>query len=82
MDPSFHSQELTDLCATLQIRLEAPLNLTATHHRCLHTGADSDRVPQRTYDPEATKRHFKLHLISFSLARPVVFLLGLSKLTR
>ena len=68
MDPSFHSQELTDLCATLQIRLEA------THHRRLHTGADSDRVPQRTYDPEAEKRHFKLHLISFSLAGQVVFL--------
>ncbi|CAB1421548.1 unnamed protein product [Pleuronectes platessa] len=37
MDPSFHSQELTDLCATLQIRLEATLDLTATHHRRLHT---------------------------------------------
>ncbi|CAB1457859.1 unnamed protein product [Pleuronectes platessa] len=37
MDPSFHSQELTDLCATLQIRLEATLDLTAKHHRRLHT---------------------------------------------
>ncbi|CAB1455306.1 unnamed protein product [Pleuronectes platessa] len=43
-NPSFHSQELTDLCATLQIRLKAT---------------------QRTCDPEAAKRHFKLHLISF-----------------
>ena len=41
------------------------LNLTATHHRCLHIGADLDRVPQRTYDPEATKTHFNLHLISW-----------------
>ncbi|CAB1420484.1 unnamed protein product [Pleuronectes platessa] len=37
IDPSFHSQELTNLCATLQIRLEATLDLTATHHRRLHT---------------------------------------------
>ncbi|CAB1438533.1 unnamed protein product [Pleuronectes platessa] len=37
MDPSFHSQELTDLCATLQIILEDTLDLTATHHRRLHT---------------------------------------------
>ncbi|CAB1426620.1 unnamed protein product [Pleuronectes platessa] len=58
---------------TLQIRLEATLDLTTTHHRRPHTGEDSDRVPQRSYDPEAAKRHFRLHLIRFSVARPVVF---------
>ncbi|XP_034442020.1 uncharacterized protein C14orf93-like [Hippoglossus hippoglossus] len=61
--PSFRSQELTDMCATLQTRLEGCPKYTTTHHRRLHTGENSDRVPPRTYDPEAAKRHFKPHMI-------------------
>ena len=33
--PSFRSQELTELCATLQSRLEARPKYRATHHRRL-----------------------------------------------
>ncbi|XP_034466959.1 uncharacterized protein C14orf93-like [Hippoglossus hippoglossus] len=61
--PSFRSQELADLCATLQARLEAGQTYRATHHMRLHTGADSDRLPPRSYDPEAAKRHFKPQMI-------------------
>lgn len=61
--PSFRSKELTDLCATLQARLEANPKYTATHHRRLHIGPDSDRNPPNTYEPDAAKRHFKAHLI-------------------
>ncbi|XP_034454725.1 uncharacterized protein C14orf93-like [Hippoglossus hippoglossus] len=43
--PSFRSQELANLCAKLQTRLEAGQKYTATRHRWLHTGADSDRLP-------------------------------------
>ncbi|KAG7481539.1 hypothetical protein MATL_G00067630 [Megalops atlanticus] len=61
--PSFRSQELTNLCATLQARLEANRKYTATHHRRLYTGPHSDRMPPNTYDSEAAKRHFKAHLM-------------------
>ncbi|XP_031588989.2 uncharacterized protein C14orf93 isoform X1 [Oreochromis aureus] len=61
--PSFRSKELTDLCATLQARLEANPKYTATHHRRLHIGPDSDRNPPNAYDPDAAKKHFKEHLI-------------------
>ncbi|XP_052005699.1 uncharacterized protein C14orf93 homolog [Xyrauchen texanus] len=53
--PSFHSQELTELCATLQSRLEAMPKYRATHHRRLQNGPHSDRI---TYSSEAENRHF------------------------
>lgn len=42
--PSFRSQKLGDLCATLQSRLAANLKYTATHRRP-HVGPHSDRMP-------------------------------------
>lgn len=45
--PSFHSQKLDDLCATLQSRLAANLKYTATHRRP-HVGTHSDRMPRKT----------------------------------
>ncbi|XP_062237796.1 uncharacterized protein LOC133942587 [Platichthys flesus] len=57
--PSFRSQELSDLCAKLQTRLEADQKYTLTRHRRLHTGADSERSPPRVYNPEDAKKHFK-----------------------
>lgn len=45
--PSFHSQKLDDLCATLQSRLAANLKYTATHRRP-HVGTHSDRKPPNT----------------------------------
>ncbi|XP_060927718.1 uncharacterized protein C14orf93-like [Limanda limanda] len=56
--PSFRSQELSDLCAKLQTRLEADKK-HARGHRRLYTGADSDRLPPRSYNPENAKKHFK-----------------------
>ncbi|XP_041960213.1 uncharacterized protein LOC121718884 isoform X7 [Alosa sapidissima] len=47
--PSFRSQELTELCATLQSRLEAIPKYRATHHRRLLKGPNSDRMPPVTY---------------------------------
>ncbi|XP_076153529.1 uncharacterized protein LOC143136705 isoform X2 [Alosa pseudoharengus] len=47
--PSFRSQELTELCATLQSRLEAIPKYRATHHRRLLKGPNSDRIPPVTY---------------------------------
>lgn len=61
--PSFRSKELTDLCVTLQARLEANPKYTSTHHRRLHIGPDSDRNPPNAYNPDAAKKHFKEHLI-------------------
>ncbi|XP_062257385.1 uncharacterized protein C14orf93 homolog [Platichthys flesus] len=61
--PTFRSQELTDLCATLQTRLEACPKYAATHHRRLYTGDISERVPPRTYDQVAAMRHFKPHMM-------------------
>lgn len=61
--PSFRSQELTDLCAKLQTRLEANPKYTATHHRRLHTGEHSDRLPPNTYDSKAAKQHFMAHMV-------------------
>ncbi|ROL44450.1 hypothetical protein DPX16_20719 [Anabarilius grahami] len=55
--PSFRSQELTELCATLQLRLVAILKYRATHHRLLQNGLNSDRMPLVTYSPEAENRH-------------------------
>ncbi|XP_045921445.1 uncharacterized protein LOC123980899 isoform X3 [Micropterus dolomieu] len=54
--PSYRSQELTDLCATLQARLEASPKYTALHHRRLHKGPYSDRKPP-PHDSEVD-RHF------------------------
>ncbi|XP_077103086.1 uncharacterized protein C14orf93 homolog [Siphateles boraxobius] len=42
--PSFRSQELTELCATLQFRSEAMPKYRATHHRRLQNGPNSDRI--------------------------------------
>ncbi|KAK9963454.1 hypothetical protein ABG768_006639, partial [Culter alburnus] len=50
--PSFRSQELTELCATLQSRLEAIPKYRATHHRRLQNGLNSDRMPLVTYSSE------------------------------
>ena len=47
--PSFRSQELTELCATLQLRLEVILKHMATHHRRLQNGPNSDRMLPLTY---------------------------------
>uniref|UniRef100_A0A672FY25 Uncharacterized protein n=1 Tax=Salarias fasciatus TaxID=181472 RepID=A0A672FY25_SALFA len=57
--PSFRSQELSDLCAALQTRLEADGKYTALHHRRLLGGQLSDRTKPIKYDSEAAKRHFK-----------------------
>ena len=65
--PSFQSQEHTDLCARLQARLEACPKYTATHHRRLYVGPNSDRMPPNTYDAEAAKRHFKVQLMPTKL---------------
>ncbi|XP_078131600.1 uncharacterized protein LOC144533887 isoform X1 [Sander vitreus] len=56
--PSFRSQELTELCATLQSRLEAIPKYRATHHRRLQNGPNSDRMPPVTDSSEAANRHF------------------------
>ncbi|KAG1925919.1 uncharacterized protein C14orf93 homolog [Pimephales promelas] len=56
--PSFRSQELTELCATLQSRLEAMPKYRATHHRRLQTGPNSDRMPLVTCSSEAENRNF------------------------
>ncbi|KAK9976863.1 hypothetical protein ABG768_018684, partial [Culter alburnus] len=56
--PSFRSQELTELCATLQSRLEAIPKYRAMHHRRLQNGLNSDRMPLVTYSSEAENRHF------------------------
>ncbi|XP_042341646.1 uncharacterized protein LOC121942495 [Plectropomus leopardus] len=61
--PSFRSQELSDLCATLQKRLEASPKYTATHPKRLRIGPPSDRMPLNSYDKDAAKRHFKAHLM-------------------
>ncbi|XP_054860916.1 uncharacterized protein C14orf93-like [Amphiprion ocellaris] len=66
--PSFRSQELTDLCAALQARLEADMKYTALHHRRLRSGQPSDRMMPNKYDPAAAKRHFKPELMPKLLA--------------
>ncbi|XP_013869563.1 uncharacterized protein C14orf93 [Austrofundulus limnaeus] len=43
--PSFRSQELSDLCSTLQMRLEANPKYSAMHHKRLYVGPCSDRKP-------------------------------------
>ncbi|XP_049899262.1 uncharacterized protein LOC126389619 isoform X1 [Epinephelus moara] len=65
--PSFRSQELTDLCAKLQKRLEACPEYTASHPRRLRIGPPSERMPLNSYDSEAAKRHFKAHLMPQAL---------------
>ncbi|XP_039637086.1 uncharacterized protein C14orf93 homolog isoform X2 [Perca fluviatilis] len=55
--PSFRSQELTELCAKLQSRLEAIPKYRATHHRRLQNGPNSDRRPPVTYSSEAANGH-------------------------
>ena len=57
--PSFRSQELDNLCATLQARLEADVKYTASHRRRLQSGQPSDRKKPNKYDSAAAKRHFK-----------------------
>ncbi|KAF3692289.1 putative protein C14orf93 Precursor [Channa argus] len=61
--PSFLSQELADLCAKLQARLEANPKYAATHHRRLQIGPHSDRLPPNTYDSDAGKKHFNVNLM-------------------
>ena len=56
--PSFRSQKLTELCATLQSRLGTIPKYRATHHRCLQNGPNSDRMPPVTYSSKAANRHF------------------------
>nr|XP_055024163.1 uncharacterized protein C14orf93-like [Misgurnus anguillicaudatus] len=56
--PSFRSEELSNLCANLQTRLEASSKYAAMHHKRLHTGSLSNRKPPHSYDPEAATRHF------------------------
>ncbi|KAM4732104.1 uncharacterized protein C14orf93 homolog [Anableps anableps] len=56
--PSFRSQELSDLCGVLQSRLDACPKYSATHHRRLRCGSESDRMPPTSYSSEAAKRHF------------------------
>ena len=56
--PSFRSRELTELCATLQSRLEAIPKYRATHHRRLQNGPYSDRMPPVTYSSEAANNGF------------------------
>ncbi|XP_007559784.1 uncharacterized protein C14orf93 homolog [Poecilia formosa] len=57
--PSFRSKELSDLCTTLQSRLDSSRKNNATYHQRLRFGPDSDRPPPSNYSAEAAKRHFK-----------------------
>ncbi|XP_054869320.1 uncharacterized protein C14orf93-like [Amphiprion ocellaris] len=66
--PSFRSQELTDLCAALQARLDADMKYTSSHRRRLQCGEPSDRMMPNKYDPAAAKRHFKPDLLPKLLA--------------
>ena len=54
----FRSQELTELCATLQSRLEAIPKYRAMYHRHLQNGLYSYRMPPVTYHCEAANRNF------------------------
>lgn len=56
--PSFRSEELSNLCAKLQARLEASSKYAAVRHKRLQTGSPSNRTPPHSYDPEAATRHF------------------------
>ncbi|CAM4428519.1 unnamed protein product [Leuciscus chuanchicus] len=56
--PSFRSQELTELCATLQSRLEATPKYRATHHRRFRSGSNLERAPLDTYSSEDENRRF------------------------
>lgn len=57
--PFFRSQELTNICATFQARVEAKPKYSTRNHRRLYTGEHSDQMPPNTYDLKAAKRHFK-----------------------
>ena len=57
--PSFHSQELANLCAALQ----ADVKYTALHHRCFHNGQPSDRLKPLKYNTAAARKHFKPELM-------------------
>ncbi|XP_040906868.1 uncharacterized protein LOC121190306 [Toxotes jaculatrix] len=50
--PSFRSQELTELCATLQSRLEANLKYRATQHRRLANGRNLTTMPDPVKAPK------------------------------
>ena len=52
----FRSQELTELCATLQSRLEAIPKYRAAPHRRLQNGLNSDRMLPVTYSSEAANK--------------------------
>ena len=52
------SQELAELCATLQSRLEAIPKNRATHDRRLKNGLKTDRMALVTYSSEAENRDF------------------------
>ena len=52
--PASRSQELTELCARLQSRLEAIPKYKATHHRRLKNGPNSQPV---THSSPAADRH-------------------------
>ena len=51
--PSFGSQDLTKLCATLQSRLES-----IPKYRHLQNGPNSDRMTPLTYSSKGAERHF------------------------
>ncbi|XP_051816906.1 uncharacterized protein C14orf93-like [Acanthochromis polyacanthus] len=56
--PSFRSQELSNLCAALQARLEADGRYTALHHRRFYNGQPSERLKPLKYDRAAARKHF------------------------
>ncbi|XP_076612806.1 uncharacterized protein C14orf93-like [Chaetodon auriga] len=57
--PSFRSQTLSQLCQTLQGRLESDQKYAATHHKRLRIESPSKRQAPTQYDPEAAKKHFQ-----------------------
>ncbi|XP_070818703.1 uncharacterized protein C14orf93-like [Chaetodon trifascialis] len=57
--PSFRSKTLSQLCQTLQERLESDPKYVATHRKRLRIESPSKRQAPSQYDPEAAKKHFQ-----------------------
>ena len=57
------SQELTELCPTLQSSLEATPKYRATHHRRFQSGSNSERAPLVTYSSEDENRHWASNML-------------------
>ncbi|XP_070836014.1 uncharacterized protein C14orf93-like [Chaetodon trifascialis] len=57
--PSFRSQALSQLCQTLQERLESDPKYVVTHRKRLRIESPSKRQAPSQYDPEAAKKHFQ-----------------------